>query len=328
MSRYRVELLAPSALGELVPLMRHCFAMEVDEKYFRWKYLENPAGPTLAFVAKDERGDVVAHEGLMPLRYSIGGESRTIHQSTDTMTHASHRRQGLFKLLARAGYDHLGRAAFVTGFGGEMSTPMLVSFGWHHVAVAPFYFRTWPQAKLATMRRKRAPASYTVEPVPSGDNGPLLSLAGAARNRTDAHIVLDDAFVGWKLRNPRFDYRTVVVRDASARLRGYLTYYLEGNRVMLFDIWADEDRSAESALFRWLDELVVRGMHKGIVIFAQRHRDLAARLLRHGFVTNPFRRGPLHRPLPFMVYWAAATDIERYGKACAWSTTPWDHDAV
>ena len=60
MTEAKRELVFDYRLVELTDLLRFqdimqaCFAKRPDEAYFRWKYLENPAGPLIAYEARHE----------------------------------------------------------------------------------------------------------------------------------------------------------------------------------------------------------------------------------------------------------------------------------
>src|SRR4051812_15245250 len=107
MSDYSIRKLEPSEFHLLIPLMKDCFGLSVDIDYFRWKFLDNPAGSFIGFVAETDSGEVAAYYGVIPEQYVIKGVQRLIYQSCDTMTHSSHRRKGLFQKLATYCYDYL-----------------------------------------------------------------------------------------------------------------------------------------------------------------------------------------------------------------------------
>jgi len=129
MTDYKIEKLQPEEFNLLIPLMKDCFGMDVNIDYFLWKYLQNPVGELIAFVAKAENDQLVAFEGLIPEKYSFFGETKIVYQSVDTMTHSQHRRKGLFQKVAFAGYEYLKQHSnlFVLGFGGKQSAPPYIN---------------------------------------------------------------------------------------------------------------------------------------------------------------------------------------------------------
>jgi hypothetical protein len=142
MNEYTIKKVEAADFNLLIPLMQNCFGMNVDIDYFRWKYIDNPAGQFLGFIAVDSKGEVGAYYGVIPELYAIHGEEKKIYQSCDTMTHSAHRRKGLFQMLAKHCYNYLAERneLFVIGFGGGQSTPGFLKFGWKHIFDIHYYF--------------------------------------------------------------------------------------------------------------------------------------------------------------------------------------------
>ena len=51
MEEYTFRKLNNSEFELLIPLMMDCFGMDVDINYFKWKYLDNPSGEFIGFIA-------------------------------------------------------------------------------------------------------------------------------------------------------------------------------------------------------------------------------------------------------------------------------------
>ena len=100
MHNYSIKKIEKDNFHLLIPLMKDSFGMDVNVDYFIWKYLKNPSGDFIGFVAEDEFGEIGAYYGVIPEMFWVHGEKKTIFQSCDTMTHSNHRRRGLFKMLA------------------------------------------------------------------------------------------------------------------------------------------------------------------------------------------------------------------------------------
>src|ERR1700744_6776893 len=82
-------------LDDLTEIYQRCFGTKPSLHYFKWKYMENPAGKAVAFVAL-HNGTIAGFYGVIPEYYRINGQVQTIYQSMDTMTHPDYRRMGLF----------------------------------------------------------------------------------------------------------------------------------------------------------------------------------------------------------------------------------------
>jgi hypothetical protein len=324
---YRIERLIPAEFDQLIPLMQNCFGMNVDLNYFHWKYLQNPIGEFIGFVAKDEYNAIIAFEGLIPIKYIINGNEKILYHSVDTMTHSSHRRKGLYQKLAFKGYEYLKNKneLFVYGFGGKMSSPALLKFGWKTLFTIPFFFRTKIQIKLSGLRLKNTKSNYFIREIV--DRKEILTVIKSKEKIEDITLKTTVEFVNWKLTNPRFEYKIIGVYCEAGMLQGYAIYYFENNKIMLFDArFIDNARPAEKIIFRYLDDLILERDYKGIVTFSQENTIYSKLLHSNGFIKNPFGVGPMKEKLPFMIY----TDEKTFSNSSDpkyWSVRPFDHDA-
>ena len=87
-------------LGRFRELYRRCFDRVVDERYFTWKYCDNPAGSFVGFEAV-HKGKTIASYGVIPEPYLADGKKVLAWQSMDTMTDPDYQRRGLFISLAK-----------------------------------------------------------------------------------------------------------------------------------------------------------------------------------------------------------------------------------
>lgn len=59
------QLVETTNLSRFTEIFHLCFGYRVDEKYFTWKYLENPAGNLIAFeTVNNENGEVKITDGV------------------------------------------------------------------------------------------------------------------------------------------------------------------------------------------------------------------------------------------------------------------------
>jgi hypothetical protein len=327
---YLIEKFNVSEFDKLIPLMQDCFGMSVDIEYFKWKFIENPAGEIISFVAKDDQNNIVAFEGLIPEIYFINGKPSRIYQSVDSMTHSGHRRKGLFKKLSFSCYNYitneLKEEILVTGFGGEESTPVLHKLGWTYVFTVYFHFRF---RQLMFLRNffsffRKPHAAYQVKDISNVDE--IIPLINCSSVKKSIQIEKSKDFIRWRISNPRFNY---IIKGvfSNNELNAYAIYYLEENKIMLFDICGKE--SADDAvkfIFTWLDEQVLEKKLKGIITFAQEKTQYSNLLKKNGYIVNKFGFGPMKFKLPFM-YYAQKDNIDKYKNKDLWSITPFDHDA-
>jgi GNAT superfamily N-acetyltransferase len=323
-SVYKIEQLGPDQFDLLLPIMKDAFGKTVDVGYFRWKFIDNPAGHFLGFIARSPEGEIGAYYGVIPERYNVAGKVRTLYQSCDTMTHSQHRRRGLFQMLALHCYQHLRDRGelFVIGFGGGQSTPGFLKFGWRQLFdVRPFML---PAPLCALKRLLPAPNRMTVREVKRAEQiGPLIEES----DRTSAiHLIKDKHFLEWRLANPRRTYR-IFVAEFGGRVAGYAIVYVDDRKLWLLDLYAANDRAAERALFLEMCKMVAQENLKGIVTIAQERTPYADALGRAGMFTNRTRWGPLREAIPFIIY-AEESEMDRFSKPENWNITPADHDAL
>ena len=320
---YTLRKLDSSEFDLLVPLMRDCFGMDVDIDYFKWKYLDNPAGEFIGFIAVSANNEIGAYYGVIPEVYSIEGVQSKIYQSCDTMTHSSHRRKGLFQKLAKLCYDWLSEndRLFVIGFGGAQSTPGFIKFGWKN----PFQVRHYFYPRLLSSVRGRLLVKrhrHTVREAKVEEVEHLLSLGNRSAS---IHSIRSAEIFRWRISNPRHAYRLLgAFSEGSAA--GYACYYETDQKIFLFD-HGFSSRSAGRALINELKKIMQEGKLKGIVSFCQENSNWSAELRRFGFISNPFSKGPLAEKTPFIFY-ANKEELERYNDAGQWLINAFDHDAL
>ncbi len=330
-TEYLIEKFKVEEFELLVPLMQNCFGMSVDIGYFRWKFIENPAGQLIAFVAKEKNNNIVSFEGLIPEFYSINGKIKKIYQSVDSMTHSEHRRKGLFKKLSFACYNYitetLKEEILVTGFGGDESTPVLFKLGWKFVFTVYFHFRSNLQIKLFGWLKNNITKirDYKIEDISNIED--IIPLINNNSDKRNIEIQKNTAFIKWRISNPRFKYIIKGVFDRNDNLKACAIFYIENKKIMLFDVSVDKnDLSAEKMIFNWLDYQVLTNKYKGIITFSQENNNYSKLLKNHGFLVNKTGYGPMKFKLPFM-YFAEKENIDKYNDEKLWSITPFDHDA-
>ena len=65
---------------------------------------------------------------------------------------------------------------------------------------------------------------------------------------------------------------------------------------------------------------------RGILTFCQKSAPMFPLLLRHGFVTNPFGRGPASGRIPVCVY-GQSSNVPAFRSPDVWRIDPLDHDS-
>ncbi len=67
---------------DLSKLMAEIFGEDLNDKFFAWKYRQNPAGEALSAIAEMD-GEVIGQVGAIPIRFSVKGEECIGSQEVD-----------------------------------------------------------------------------------------------------------------------------------------------------------------------------------------------------------------------------------------------------
>jgi GNAT superfamily N-acetyltransferase len=89
-----------------------------DRQWWKWCYLDGPAGPAISWLAEADK-KIVGQYMVLPFRMKIGNETCTGSHSIDTMTHPSYQHKGIFTTLASKTYE----SAIKNGIGLIYGTP-------------------------------------------------------------------------------------------------------------------------------------------------------------------------------------------------------------
>jgi hypothetical protein len=323
MPEYHTQKIGAQNFEMLIPLMKDCFGMDVNIEYFQWKYVQNPAGSFIGFVAiETETNEVGAYYGVIPQNFLVDGIEKTIYQSCDTMTHSTHRRRGLFKMLATECYKYLAEKdqLFVFGFGGAQSTPGFLKFGWKQVFNFKYYFKPSLACRLnfvRSLKRDNFIENIDIQNLDNFLNNIKFPNNSISSFRTSKHI-------SWRTKNPNYSYKIIVYKPMES-IQGYVIYYINSNKLILFDFLFSSPK-AEKALFRYLSEINNKNGLKGIVSFTKENGSRAITLKKNGFISNPFKKGPLSERTPF-IFFAEKDVIEMFASPDKWNITGYDHDA-
>jgi GNAT superfamily N-acetyltransferase len=201
---------------------------------FDWQFQRNPdAARSSPFVVGESAGELVALNGLMPVRVRFGGVARAACWSCDTYVAPASRGRGFGNQLVR----HVSEAAPVMlGFGiSEMSDPIFHKCGWRlHPRVRLVYFHVAELgvrgaikncltrfASLRTFTRSAVDVEVIDrwrEPLRAELDALWAEHAGGYANAVER----DGAYLGWKyFAHPLLRYRAYALRRAGA-MRGVL----------------------------------------------------------------------------------------------------------
>lgn len=316
---YSIHKLEKKDFSILIPLMQDCFGMQVNIGYFEWKFQNNPAGFVEGYYAKDSNGEIAAYYGVIPELYNVNGKKRIIYQSCDTMTHSHHRRKGLFQKLALHCYQCLKdeEKLFIIGFGGGQSTPGFIKFGWKEIFQIRYFFYPSIFKYFQFSKHKTVDEIFDYKKI---EHITLLS-----NSDVTIHSIKSADIYQWRISNPLYNYKTIAIKGSNNVYESYLTYYEQGDKLILFDFYISNPYSGKN-LFNSLKSKLT-SKHKGIISFLQENSKMSNLLYKYRFISNPFNRGPLHDKVPFILY-ATEDEMNLYIDPKNWQISSFDHDAL
>lgn len=151
----------PGDEAAILDLFHVVFGTSMSEAFWRWRYLDHPAGGPLIALAWD--GDrLAAHYAACRAPLLVDGLSRPAALSMTTMTHPDYRGQGLLERTASVLYAQMAEDGMhaVWGFPNRnVNVPRRRKLGWKAVADIPVMARdirpgeVFPQAILTETDR-------------------------------------------------------------------------------------------------------------------------------------------------------------------------------
>jgi hypothetical protein len=286
MQEYDFYKITENEFDKLIPLMQDCFGMNVNIEYFKWKFLENPAGSFIGFVAEHKKtSKISAYYGVIPEKYSHNKQELILFQSCDTMTHSEHRRKGLFKKLATICYEYLDKNQNlnVFGFGGETSTPGFIKMGWEIHS----HFKILFIPSILCLNNKKLILNHTERL-----NNDLIKFI--SKHKFESKKILDRNFLIWKFNNPLFDYH-FVWHEKNQIINNLLIYKIENKKLIIIEIIGESNLKL---LVKYTKTIVREQKLKGILFYI--NDKMIFKYVKLGFLFNPFKFGPFSVNIPFI----------------------------
>lgn len=289
MEEYNISKLDESDFYKLIPLMQNAFGLSVNIDYFKWKFLQNPAGKFIGYIAiKTQTNEVAAYYGVIPERYNLNGESILLYQSCDTMTHSSHRRKGLFQKLALKCYEDLRNENKLKlyGFGGNQSTPGFFKMGWK--LHSTFIITTIPSFLCFSTKSNSVIFKSDI-------NEEIIKFIHYQNFKIKTlKKELDKDYLTWKFKNPLFKYFYIYIKKVN-KIESLIIYKIENNLLVIIDIFGNKDIRK---LIRFIKNKVVEFKLKGILFYLNKKNRF--KYMKFGFLFNPLKIGPLSDKIPFI----------------------------
>jgi len=218
----------PGDEDAIANLFERCFDRPMPAGFWRWRFLDNPAGQGLVELAWDGQR-LVGHYAVTCVPMKIGERVHPTGLSGTTMTDPDYRGQGLFTRLAMRVYDRMAEEnwAVVWGFPNMNSHVGFVrDLGWLDVAEVPVL-----RAKVSRVSSPKG-APFANQDVSQLNNVENL-LVDWMSDQTNA-VERSPEYLKWRyLDNPAEEYRMVLVPSLK-RPQGLVVYkkYMQEFQIM------------------------------------------------------------------------------------------------
>lgn len=282
-----------------------CFGAKVDDRYFQWKYADNPAGEVVAFVAEAPDKTIAAYYGVLPEIYLVNGQPKKIYQSMDTMTHPNFQRRGLFGLLAKKTYEYVaeteGEEKFV-GIPGLTSYPGFVKkLEWTDIHQFKYFFTNKILFKAAGLLRRTKKANFEKVAEMNQNLSEFFKERKVSKKPIQPNITAD--FFNWRVfQNPLKNFQTIQIKDGSGKIIGVCVFTIDAeNRCFIhFLSFADSEQCGEYASAA-IEHLFAETGAQFIYTWEPLEETLHRSLKKLGFVTNPLDKGLFSYHVPLIV---------------------------
>lgn len=205
-----------------------------NDAFFRWKHIENPAGPSPMWVALDA-DRVIGFRTMLRWRFTRdGGHEAVAVRAVDTATHPDHHRRGIFRSLTTTAVEQLTDEGvhFIFNTPNDKSRPGYLRMGWVDAGRVATRFSLGSARSVLRLARARCAADKWSIPIAAGD--PIDSVAdelvellpatghdsGLRTHATGDHLRWRYGFEPLHYRVIRSDHGAAVVR---VRRRGVAT---------------------------------------------------------------------------------------------------------
>lgn len=240
MSEYTIRQYEPGDVDGFLSLYATVMGTEKRDRWFAWKYEENPYIDHVAMIVGVCDGKIVGARPFFALPVSIGGEHAVALQPGDAMVHPDHRRRGVFTRMTEQAIErYAGDHPFFFNFPNHQSLPGNLKLGWETVSTRPSYYRI---ENPDTVGRQRADTGVSrfvaavstpilngyyrfrdfTAPTPSRSDvraesePPVQELATLYSTATPdrIHVLRDEQFYQWRFDSPDWEY-TTHIRDGE-----------------------------------------------------------------------------------------------------------------
>lgn len=327
--KYTLEKAERNDLEQIAVIFSKCFGVIGTEKFFQWKYFENPAGEAFCLLVK-YKSNIVGSYAMVPEDFSVFGKQKKIFKACDLMILPEHRSWGTASSLISGLTERLSNSGplFLYVLSFEATAPLLLKNNWKKIDSVGRYFKASALMNIDFISRSTESLyrDGTLREISSIKT--LMSIRSFKDNASGIRIIKSREYLQWRLSDPRHTYRiTGYFKDGC--LRGSIICNAGiGEADYLIDLdLTDKDKEVATAL---LDAAYYQSSKSGrklIIAVTNLSSTLNSYLVSNGYLRNPFQFGPL----PDEIGLYALVD-DAHGNQCLnknnWDIYPDSYDGI
>lgn len=192
-------------LSDLVSLFSKSFHKDIQEDFFKWRYVNNPLGDLLASFEFDN-GKLIANYSASPCLVQYNEQIIRTALSMTTMTDPDYSGGGLFTKLAQELYSHMGNIGYhlIWGFPNRYSHRGFIKYlGWFDIYEIP---------TMTLYLKDINPLQEDVSSDIQEDNLFLLDYTNTQRYKNLIYVVKNETYLRWRYaNNPINKYRNFII---------------------------------------------------------------------------------------------------------------------
>ncbi len=211
-----------------------------DPVFFDWQFAANPYAEDYEFYILKEADTIYGSVGLIPMPYTISGDSRLVCNYVNLYVDERLRAFGAGALLIKAAMNR-SDIAFIEGFNPDSFSIYEKLGDWHNMGNFNRFVYIYNAEKVNSLLPKKAQAKDMV----AGDVPPLQSSSKEYVYSTEFDSQIDEfwsqvkaryqntversyAYLKWRyVDHPYLDYKILVARDSQGIIVGYVIYRIE-----------------------------------------------------------------------------------------------------
>lgn len=241
---FTLRRLQDSDIEEYKALYKSVYSKDIDEEFFTWKNVENPAGdgkPLIYLIFNDE-GRMIGANSFFPSKLIYKNKEYLFVQSGDTMVIEEYRGRGLFKRIITFAMKDLTEIGYsgIFGFANKNSYPGFMKLGFKHMDQLDTYNKILNYGQMFSSRGVKFPLAraggkfidfigrslfsnisgrYSIEKASSTDNAVseyIESIYNGGIYKDSIYQKKDSSILDWKYNKKPYDhYETVVIKENS-----------------------------------------------------------------------------------------------------------------